>query len=152
MQATPLRPRNCVLCSLVPRPDAGIWGWERDYVRCCDVIMTRHFTNANVATITSGSKELLGVDHYTVLVMADRRVLLSLLVLAVSAHAFYLPGLAPTNFCRQQVKDKDKNANCKVRICHPTSSCDRKVIRNGHLSSIPPPRLYVLTPLSLSFR
>ena len=46
--------------------------------------------------------------------MADGRVLLSLLVLAVSAHAFYLPGLAPTNFCKANVKEADKNANCKV--------------------------------------
>lgn len=37
----------------------------------------------------------------------------ALLVLLHCASAFYLPGLAPTNFCRKEVKDLSK-ANCKV--------------------------------------
>lgn len=42
---------------------------------------------------------------------------LGLLLVSLLADAFYLPGLAPTNFCRKEVKDaleeKDKN-KCKV--------------------------------------
>ena len=37
-----------------------------------------------------------------------------LLVLAHCASAFYLPGLAPTNFCRKEVQDLSGKANCKV--------------------------------------
>ena len=43
------------------------------------------------------------------------RVLLSFLTLVLSTHAFYFPELTPTNFCRQQVLDADKNSGCIVR-------------------------------------
>ena len=74
--------------------------------------------------------------------MADRRVLLSLiLVLAVSTQAFYLPGLAPTNFCRKQIKDKDPKANCKVRTLPPR-------LPNTVRSCYPPLLCYKLFDLS----
>lgn len=99
--------------------------------------------HANVAGHNSSAqcRGNLVIPSGSSLVMADRRVLLLLSVLAVSTHAFYLPGLAPTNFCRQQVKDEDKNANCKVSVCHPLSP-------RLHTMEI---LMYVLTPVSISF-
>ena len=40
-----------------------------------------------------------------------------LAITIVSVEAFYLPGLRPTNFCKEDVKKKDETADCKVIFC-----------------------------------
>ena len=43
-------------------------------------------------------------------------VLLGVLLVSLLADAFYLPGLAPTNFCTEEVQKEAQNAGkCKVR-------------------------------------
>lgn len=37
-----------------------------------------------------------------------------LLAVAGCCYSFYLPGLAPTNFCTEMAKQLDPKANCKV--------------------------------------
>ena len=47
--------------------------------------------------------------------MSYRGAVCALVVaLACSAHAFYLPGLAPTDFCTAKYKEANSNNRCKV--------------------------------------
>lgn len=49
--------------------------------------------------------------------MAWRTSIVGLFSLCCLARAFYLPGLAPTNFCTQEAKDKHRGSSCKVCAC-----------------------------------
>jgi len=40
--------------------------------------------------------------------------LLVFLAVLCLVRGFYLPGLAPTNYCREEIKKDDSNVNCKV--------------------------------------
>ena len=55
--------------------------------------------------------------------MASKWLLVALSTLVLSTHAFYLPGLAPTNFCTDETKKNNENANCKVSF--GSSICQR---------------------------
>ena len=46
--------------------------------------------------------------------MVGSRLLVALSTFVLSTSAFYLPGLAPTNFCTKEVKSANTKANCKV--------------------------------------
>ena len=48
--------------------------------------------------------------------MARTWLLVAFSTLVLSTHAFYLPGLAPTNFCTEKTKNDNQNANCKVSL------------------------------------
>ena len=57
--------------------------------------------------------------------MADNTRLFIVLLAVLSAEAFYLPGLRPTNFCKQDVKDRDPKADCKVLKFLLAINCER---------------------------
>ena len=53
------------------------------------------------------------------IMMAWPGSLFLLLALCCCVQAFYLPGLAPTSYCRKQDKDASSKSNCKVRAVWP---------------------------------
>ncbi|XP_064393741.1 transmembrane 9 superfamily member 2-like [Halichondria panicea] len=39
-----------------------------------------------------------------------------LAITILSVEAFYLPGIRPINFCKEEIKKRDKNADCKAKV------------------------------------